>query len=170
MPLRLPRLSARANITQADALNKGQPADYNFIELFNQLSQQSEAQFNAINSTLAAISYPFGVTITAEAVDATFAKIVISDHSRIYLNLSVAVDGGEVAGVAYATDYWIYYDDPDRAGGAVTYFATTTQLDAFASAEHPDRLYVGSVLTPATETDPPTEGVPGRPPGDTQPV
>ncbi len=165
----LPRLSASAPITQDGPGKPGLEPHYNYVEFFNRLIQSIEDQLNDINALLGAISWPDGLTIQGVADGAT-AKITLSDHTRVYLNLAVAVDAGEVLGVAYATQYYVYYDDPNRAGGTVNYLATTTKLDAFASATNPYRLYVGTVTTPATSGDPPTDGTPAQPPGDQQPV
>jgi hypothetical protein len=58
----------------------------------------------------------------------------------------VAVSGGTLTARAYSTDYFIYYDDPTRAGGAVTYQSTTSEATA---AQIGDRHTVGEILTPA---------------------
>jgi len=169
MAVELPKLSARASIVQDSPGQPTIPAHYDFIELFNKLSQTTQDQLNQINSILAAISWPVGVTIQGVADGAT-AKITISAHTRVSLTNAVSLDAGEVTGLAYATLYYVYYDDQNRTGGAVTYQASTDILDAFASVDNPYRLNVGSVTTPATSGDPPTDGTPAGPPGDTQPV
>ncbi len=165
----LPRLSSSAPITQDGPGKPGLEPHYNYVEFFNRLIGSIEGELNQINSLIAAISWPYGLTIHGVADGAT-AKITRSAHTRVSLSTAVAVDGGEVTGLAYATLYYVFYDDPSRAGGAVTYDATTVQLDAFASTDNPYRLFVGSVTTPATSGDPPTDGTPAGPPGDTQPV
>lgn len=87
-----------------------------------------------------------GVTITASDAG-TDATITISGHTRIYGNgNTVAVTGGSLTGLAYSTYYYIYYIDPTRAGGAVTYIATT---DSATAAQVGDKHLVGSVNTPA---------------------
>jgi len=169
MAVELPKLSARASIVQDSPGQPPVPAHYEFIELFNKFSQTVQDQLNEILATQAAISWPYGLTISGVADGAT-AKITLTAHTRVSLSTAVAVDAGEVTGLAYATLYYVYYDDEARAGGAVTYQATTDQLDAFASVDFPYRLFVGSVTTPATSGDPPTDGTPAGPPGDTQPV
>lgn len=96
--------------------------------------------------TAIANSYVSGVTITATDAGAS-ATINISAHTRYYADgTNVAVNGGSVTGLAYSTLYFIYYDQPSRAGGAVTYQATTTGATA---AQLGDRHTVGSVTTPA---------------------
>lgn len=97
------------------------------------------------------------------AVDAgADTTINIAAHTRIYGNgSSVSANAGSLTGRAYSTTYWVYYDDPARAGGAVTYQSTTTEADA---AQTGDRHVVGKVTTPAAAA-PPATGSPVRPPG-----
>jgi len=86
-----------------------------------------------------------GISIVASDAGAS-ASISISAHTRLYGDgVSVSVAGGSVAGLAYSTTYYIYYDQPSRAGGAVTYVVTTNQLTA---AQNGDRHLVGSATTP----------------------
>lgn len=91
-------------------------------------------------------SYVTGVTITATDAGAN-VTIAVTAHSRVYGDgTTVAVNAGNITGLAYSTKYYIYYDDPTRVGGAVTYFATTSTATA---AQAGDRHTVGSVTTPA---------------------
>ncbi len=78
------------------------------------------------------------------------ASIVIADHERRYTGQSapVAIDGATITGLAYDTPYWIYYDDPDRTGGAVTYGAVTGGASgAVTTADDPGRHFIGYVLS-----------------------
>jgi hypothetical protein len=100
-------------------------------------------------STLAN-SYVTGLTLSAADAGAD-VTITISAHTRHYpqpdgSTVSVAVSGGTLTARAYSTDYFIYYDDPTRAGGAVTYQSTTSEATA---AQTGDRHTVGEILTPA---------------------
>jgi hypothetical protein len=110
-------------------------------------------------------SYVSGATLSATDAGAD-ATITISAHTRIYPNsdgttTSVAVNGGSVTGLAYDTLHYIYYDDPTRTGGAVTYQATTNEETA---AQIGDRHTVGAIKTPvALAAD--TGGTSTRPPG-----
>lgn len=100
----------------------------------------------AAAATAIANSYVSGVTITATDAGAN-ATITISAHTRYYADgTNVSVNGGSVTGLAYSTLYYIYYDQASRAGGAVTYAATTSEATA---AQVGDRHTVGSVTTPA---------------------
>ncbi len=106
-----------------------------------------------------------GLTIGATDAGAD-ATISISAHTREYGDgTSVAVNGGSVTGLAYSTSYWVVYSDPTRAGGAVTYTASTSvQGNGIPSGQH----FVGAVTTPAAAA-PPTTGNPVRPPGTAEP-
>lgn len=101
---------------------------------------------------------------TIGAVDAgASATITISANIRYYgapgAGTNVSVNSGSITGVAYDTFEYIYYDDPGRTGGAVTYHADPDPLNATPTPMHPNRHYVGSVPTPAA-LDPPNVGTP----------
>jgi hypothetical protein len=57
----------------------------------------------------------------------------------------VSVNLGAVTILSYNTLYFIYYDDPDFVGGAVTYNATTSKETALIGE---NRFFVGSIQTP----------------------
>ena len=87
-----------------------------------------------------------GLTLTATDAG-TDATVNISAHTRIYGDSSsVSVSASSITGLAYSTDYWVFYDDPTRAGGAVTYQHSTDPADAVQTG---DRHSVGAVTTPA---------------------
>jgi hypothetical protein len=74
------------------------------------------------------------------------------------------VTGGNVTGLAYSTTYTIYYDQTSRAGGVVTYHATTDPNTGLANAAA-GRHYCGKITTPAAGAgdtsggvDPPSGG------------
>jgi hypothetical protein len=102
-----------------------------------------------------------GVTITATDAG-TNATISVSGHTRVYGDgTTVSVNSGSVTALAYSTLYYIYYDQASRAGGAVTYQATTSQTTA---AQTGNRHLVGSVTTPAA-AGAPNDGDYVGPPG-----
>lgn len=120
---------------------------------------------NIVEGDSLAKSFVSGATIAANDAGAS-ATATISAHTRHYpqpdgSTIDVAVNGGSVTGLAYSTAYFIYYDDAARAGGAVTYQATTSDTTA---AQLGDRHVVGRVVTPAAAAAP-TGGVYTRPPG-----
>lgn len=91
-------------------------------------------------------SYVTGLTLTASDAGPS-ASIAISAHTRVYGDgASVSVNSGNITGLAYSTVHYVYYDQPSRAGGAVSYQATTTQATA---AQTGNRHFVGVVTTPA---------------------
>ncbi len=93
------------------------------------------------------------------------ASIVAATHDRVYPDRTVTVTGATI-GTAYpfsATRY-VYYDDPDRAGGAVTYQVTSDAATAATSDANPDRHFVGYIVT-ATNGGTGTGGGGGEPPG-----
>jgi hypothetical protein len=77
----------------------------------------------------------------------TDTTITIEAHTRTYNDKAVSVTGGALTGLTAETVYHVYYDDADRAGGTVTYTATTNPQDAATSPAFPDRHYVGSLST-----------------------
>lgn len=90
------------------------------------------------------------------------ATITIAGHNRIYGDgTTVAVAGGSLTGLAYSTEYFVYYDDANRDGLGITFVSTTT---ATTAAQTGDRHLVGSVTTPAAAA-PPTTGEYVQPPG-----
>lgn len=98
-----------------------------------------------------------GGSVALSASDAgSSATITIAAHDRVYADRTVEVDAGSITALAFATRYAVYYDDADRAGGAVSYQATTTAADAFNSPTQVDRHFVGYVTTPADGADPTT--------------
>lgn len=98
------------------------------------------------DQTLIAASGVLGLTLEADDVGGGSVTITVSDHQRAYLDKSpVDVDGDSIAGLVLDTYYGVYYDDETRAGGAVTYGATTTLADSVTSLAHPTRHHVGVV-------------------------
>lgn len=118
-------------------------------------ADDTTAQNNLTNS------YPSANPLSASDAGAN-ATVTIAGHNRIYGDgTSVAVTGGSLTALAYSTEYFVYYDDATRAGGAVTFVSTTSPTTA---AQTGDRHLVGSVTTPAAAA-PPTTGEAVQPPG-----
>lgn len=88
------------------------------------------------------------VTITA-----TDTAITIGNHDRIYSDVTKAITGttlsedDQAAALAPETRYYLYYDDQARAGGAVTFKATTDFWTAQHTAATPWRHYSGYITT-----------------------
>ena len=119
----------------------------------------------AASESALATSGTTGLTITATDAGSS-VTVAISAHTRIYGNgASVAVSAGNVTGLSYSTTYYLYYSDPARAGGSVTFLASTSQG---AAAQTGDIHSLGAVATPAAAA-PPTDGRPNLPPGVNEP-
>ncbi len=91
-----------------------------------------------------------GVAVVSVAADGT---LTIDDHTRRYPDgyADKAVIGDVIAtGLASGDFRSIAYDDPDRAGGAVTYSLYTDDNDAHVSAANPGRHYMGFFTVPAS--------------------
>lgn len=83
--------------------------------------------------------------VSAADVGST-ATISIASHTVQFGFGTVAYGAGSISGLAFSTKYYIYADDPDYEGGAVTYLATTNPINVTAGN---GRYYLGSVTTPA---------------------
>ena len=110
-------------------------------------------------------SYPDGVSITAN----NLGDVTITTHNRVYgdatLNPTVSVTGAVIStGAASGSVIRVYYNDPTRAGGAVSYLYT---VDPTAPPVQGGNVHsVGAVTIPAAGT----QGGNGvRPPGYVEP-
>lgn len=72
------------------------------------------------------------------------STVIIASHSVKFDDRTVAYSSGTVAGLSTEVLYYIYATDPERAGGAVTYLATTNPDNLIAQGIY----YVGFVKTP----------------------
>ena len=93
-----------------------------------------------------------GIAVIAAAADGT---VTIANHTRRYQDghADVAVTGATIAtGLPVGTVISIAYDDPSRIGGVVGFAAFEDDSEAFASAAHPARHYVGYVTIPESGT------------------
>lgn len=79
------------------------------------------------------------------------ATIAVASHSVQFGFGPVTYNSGSITGLAYSTTYFVYADDPDYEGGAVTYLATT---NANLITAGNGRYYVGKVTTPAAAGPP----------------
>lgn len=114
-------------------------------------------------------SYPDNYVDPLISADNT-GGVTIANHDRVYgnpsVNPTVAVLGDVLAtGQAAGSIVRIYYVDPTRAGGAVTYQYTVDP--AAPPVQTGDTHSVGAVEIPAGA---PTDGGPVRPPGYANPI
>lgn len=81
--------------------------------------------------------------VTADATIVT-AQIDIAAHTLQYGFGSVSYGSGTITGLDPETNYYVYADDPEYAGGAVSYIATT---NGQAITSDNGRYFVGAVRT-----------------------
>lgn len=109
------------------------------------------------------VGYVTGLISTSFVTDAdpadgliqgTDTSLTVEDHTRSYDDKTAAVTGGTLTteddgttALAAEVTYHIYYDDPDRAGGAVALKATRSSSTAATTPANPYRHYVGSLAT-----------------------
>ena len=89
---------------------------------------------NSLTWTATLSSGVYTGSINSAAFNAQYDGNSIS-YNASTVNLSYTGTGGTV-------QYWVYFDDPNHAGGTPALVATTTQSDCFAST---GRVYLGSV-------------------------
>jgi hypothetical protein len=108
------------------------------------------------------------VTMSAQTQADGTVTVTIANHSRVYADPAmtrVAVTGGTLTGLALNSQYYVYYDDPLRRGGVVTYQYT---MDNTVSAQVNGRHSLGGIATGgATDTDP-IDGGGVSPPGSSR--
>lgn len=117
-----------------------------------QQSLATERKINLVNSR----TEPVAGVVSASS-DGT---VTIANHQRVYGDgTSVNVTGGTLPGNAQGSFVRVYYNDPARVGGAVTYLGTTDEV-----VTEGDRHVVGGVNIPVAGL-PAQEGNYPFPPG-----
>lgn len=101
-----------------------------------------------VEQLIIAISYPINISIIGHDEGGS-ASVAISAHSRVYQDRTVSVTAATINGLQNSTAYYLYYDDAERAGGAVEVKATTVFADGYPSSIHPVRHALGTITTPA---------------------
>ena len=108
--------------------------------------------FSATASTL---TYrPTTNPLTGHDAGATATINVAAFTLRTSSKGDVSDNSGSITALSYKTLYYVYYDDPNLAGGSVTYQVTTTKETAIQGG---GRVFIGSIITPAA-TAPDTTG------------
>lgn len=114
-------------------------------------------------------SYPAPNSVLSAEDVGTDCTITIDAHTRVYpvqgsIDVpDVSITSGTVTGLAFETDYWIYYDDETLISTTPTFQATTSSATAMVGAAA-GRHYVGFITTPADGASG-TGGIGGTPPG-----
>lgn len=101
-------------------------------------------QVSAGNKLSIQSALPLSATSTA-----TVSTISIASHTLQYGYGSVAYSSGSITGLTPNLNYYVYADDPNYAGGAVSYLATTNAQTVTANN---GRYYVGSIVTAISAT------------------
>lgn len=182
MPLSLNRLERTVPLIE------GEKPSYHFQRYIDELCKNIENSFNSLETIVLAIaaaqatataavretarinSYPNPGTIVSAADVGTDCDIVIANHTRVYPVQGsvdvpdVAITGDTIHGLAFTTQYWIYYDDTTLADTTPTFQATTVSATAQVGAAA-GRHLVGFVTTPADGGAPAPGGGGGTPGG-----
>lgn len=98
----------------------------------------------ALLSNMGSVQTTLPVTATDAGASATAN---VAAHTLSRESGDVSYNAGSVSGLAYDTRYWIYADDTNYGGGAVTYSATTSKSDIVGNI---GRYFVSEVRTPAS--------------------
>lgn len=80
----------------------------------------------------------------------TTANVQVAAHTLHTDFANIAYNSGSVTGLALNTRYYVYTDDPDYAGGAVTYVASTSRPNVPANS---GRYFVGTIETPSASAN-----------------
>jgi len=93
-------------------------------------------------------SYTDPSVVLTSSYNGTSGTITIAAHQRVYTDgMTVSVAAGSLTGFNPDTYQYVYYQDPTRAGGAVTYQATT---DIQTAAQINGVHSLGGILIPKT--------------------
>jgi hypothetical protein len=96
-------------------------------------------------------------TLPVTATDAgASASVTIDSHVLSRSSGDVTYNAGSITGLTHDTTYYIYVDDEDFEGGAVTYQATADKAEIVNDL---GRYFVSEVTTPAVAADDNTGGV-----------
>lgn len=134
--------------------------------LVKRVEDVEKAQQDAMRAQALLNSYPDPtITMSAQTQADGTATVTIINHNRVYADAAkttVPVIGGSISGLALNSQYYIYYDDPTFAGGAVTYRYTT---DNTVAAQVGVRHSLGGVATGGAQDTDPIDGGGVNPPG-----
>lgn len=126
-------------------------ADTGFIQ-----DEKTIRNFNAAAAGAVPTTEPLSATDAGSDATINIAAFTM----RFPLAGDVSYNSGSVTGLAFSTEFRVYFRDPTLAGGTVTFFATSTDADL---ANNADNIWLGNITTPAngagdTSQDPGTGG------------
>lgn len=123
------RTSSSIPTVLAKVTDGGRAQDQRFLPTTAVLSVSSLQDANPVTSTSGAST----------------ATVNIASHHVVADWGTLAYNSGAVTGLTLNTAYYIYAQDPDLAGGAVSYLASTTRTNTVNTT---GRYFVGSITTP----------------------
>lgn len=128
------QLSSRPNSSIPTVLAKvtdgGRAMDQRFLPTTAVLSVSSLQDSNPVTATSGAST----------------ATINVASHNVVADFGSISYNSGALVGLTLDTAYYVYAQDPDLTGGAVSYLASTTRTNTVNTT---GRYFVGSVTTPS---------------------
>jgi len=107
----------------------------------------------ALLGNMGSVQTTLPVSGTDAGADAT---VTIDAHVLSRSSGDVSYSAGSITGLAYDTKYYVYADDPEFEGGAVTYKTTTDKAVIVADL---GRYFVSEVTTPSAARSATTGGV-----------
>lgn len=123
------RTSSSIPTVLAKVTDGGRAEDQRFLPTTAVLSVSSLQDANPVTSTSGASTATVNVA----------AHHVVADWGTL------AYNSGAISGLTLNTAYYIYAQDPDLVGGAVSYLASTTRTNTVNTT---GRYFVGSITTP----------------------
>jgi len=123
----------------------GNPATWQLVGPANLGSLvDGPSRFAATGSTLTyrPLSNPLTATDAGASVTINIASFTLRTPKG-----DIGINSGSITGLFHGPLYYIYYDDPTVAGGAVTFNATGSKEAAISGA---GRFFVGSIVAPAS--------------------
>jgi hypothetical protein len=141
----------------------------NLEDLVRSIQFAQDAAAEAHKETARILSYPTPTNVLTAADVGTTATITVAAHTRVYPVMGpydipdISISSGTITGLAFSTQYFVYYDDETLANVNPTFKATTNAALAQVGAAS-GRHYLGKITTPADGAGN-TTGVGVTPPG-----
>lgn len=108
----------------------GRPTNQRFLRAFHAPATQAAKAGGALSA--ADVGSTATITVPAWSIETDVGTI--------------SYNSGSITGLSFGTKYYVYCTDADLQGGTVTYVAST---DYKAPSQNADRVYVGTITTPA---------------------
>lgn len=136
----------------SEAMSVATREDTDLVTVLQRITDEGRAEDQRFLPTVtfgnvASVQSTEPLTATAGASTAT---IHIAAHNLHTDFGPIAYNAGSVTGLTLNTRYYVYTDDPDYEGGAVTYLATTSRPNVPANS---GRYFVGTIETPGASAN-----------------